>query len=633
MLGSWLEHPDIAASSAFSGPPLSPEYLLSDTRPRSAPTTPGEGDAHSSETLRYELSARLDPARHTVSGDGTITWRNTSERPVQELYVHLYLNAFKNDRSLYARTKGGGTRWNAAPGQPGRTDVERFFVREMNAELWPKDATTQGDPDDETDIRVPLSRPVEPGERLTIDVRFTSVLPELSLRTGYAGSFHMVAQWFPKLALLARDGHFKHFAFHRFAEFYAEFASYEVTLDVPEGVIVGAVGRKTNEIHEGGRVKQTYEEDRVHDFAFAAWEGFAEKTSTTEDGIALRCLYPPEQERSAATELEIARFGLEYMGRAYGAYPYKTLTIIHPPEWAPEAGGMEYPTLITTGGAWYLPWHPGRLTESVTLHELAHQWFYGIVATDEHAHPFLDEGLSTFAELDAMEARFPNASAAVPVLNASLSMPSVHRHQALDAPRTTPIAQPAPAFESAGQYASLVYSRTAILLYTLGGAYGMDNLRRALASYARHYRFAHPAPEDFERVIAEHLGGAAAKALHTGLYEGGWLDFTAELISSGSVRTAHITREGSLALPVSIDLTGEDGQTTRIRWDAESTSIDIAYPGSSPLARIVVDPEHKILLDETFLNNAASHSPNTLSPRLFERLGFTAQLALHLLSP
>ncbi len=589
--------------------------------------------AAAEDPVQYDLKATLDPDRHTVQGEGTITWRNTSREPQSELYVHLYMNAFKSDRTVYARRGTGDLRWSAPIGTSGSIDIERFFIREMGEELWPKDATTPGDPDDQTDIRVPLSRAVQPGERITIDIRFTTTLPWLSLRTGYAHRFFMVAQWFPKLALLLPEGRFEHFPFHRYSEFYADFGSYKVAIDLPQRFVVGAVGRKTGETQRGDRTLHTFEEQRIVDFAFTAWEDFAEKTMVTLEGISIRCLFPKGLEGSAQIELETARFGLDYFARAYGAYPYKTLTIVHPPEWAPAAGGMEYPTLITTGGNWYLPWTGGRFLESVTLHELAHQWFYGIVATNEHLHPFLDEGLSTFAEIDALEARYPNASASISLRNTSLSLAAVHRYRATDAPRTAPIARPASAFEDAQSYAALAYSRTAILLLSIGGAYGMDSMRRALGTYARLHRFAHPGPADLERTLASELGPPAAKALHAGIYENGWVDYLAEFISSTNNGSARIIRNGTIELPVDIHLIGQDGQITRVRWDASTPSIDIPYPGPTPLQHIVVDPERRILLDDNLLNNAASRSPQALSPAVLERFTFAAELLMHLISP
>src|SRR5207249_7906402 len=82
----------------------------------------------------------------------------------------------------------------------------------------------------------------------------------------------------------------------------------------------------------------------------------------------------------------------------------------HPPDGAVEAGGMEYPTLITTGGPWWSPESGVRFAENVTIHELGHQWFYGLVATNEHEWPFLDEGVNSYAEAESLDARYHETS-------------------------------------------------------------------------------------------------------------------------------------------------------------------------------------------------------------------------------
>jgi aminopeptidase N len=121
----------------------------------------------------------------------------------------------------------------------------------------------------------------------------------------------------------------------------------------------------------------------VHDFAWTAWSSFREQTAEAE-GVRIRVLYPPGYDGVAEREIAAAAFGLKYFGQQYGRYPYPVLTIVHPPQGATEAGGMEYPTLITTGGPWYSPPFVHDI-EAVTLHELGHQYFYGLVATDEQS--------------------------------------------------------------------------------------------------------------------------------------------------------------------------------------------------------------------------------------------------------
>src|SRR5262249_38661943 len=107
--------------------------------------------------------------------------------------------------------------------------------------------------EDETDARIPLPREIPPGETVTLEVAWKDTLPTIVERTGYDGSFHMVGQWFPKIAKLESDGTFAHFPFHHLGEFYADFGTYDVTVDVPQGFVVGATGPVTETKNEGGR--------------------------------------------------------------------------------------------------------------------------------------------------------------------------------------------------------------------------------------------------------------------------------------------------------------------------------------------------------------------------------------------
>jgi len=156
----------------------------------------------------------------------------------------------------------------------------------------------------------------------------------------------------------------------------------------------------------------------------------------------------------------------EFFGERFGAYPYPNLTVVHPPTGAEEAGGMEYPTLITTGGRWWSRHLGVRAPHAVTVHELGHQWFYGLVASDEHRWPFLDEGLTTYAQVRVLEERYPGDSA-FGGFGLSLSQPAAMRYASAQAWNADVIAQPAPDFATGRDYGQLVYTRTATLLETL----------------------------------------------------------------------------------------------------------------------------------------------------------------------
>jgi hypothetical protein len=623
--------------------------------------------AHSDDVVDYTLRATLDPVGHTVHGEGTIVWRNRSDAPVGELWVHLYLNAFKNDESAFLRERVGG-RGSAALEDWGWIDVRKLILRERDGEavdLWPKaelhpsdSASGTDDRADETDVRVPLPHPIAPGSEATLDVSFDDKLPSIVLRTGYRGRFHMVGQWFPKLARLEQGGRWAHFALHHLSEFYADFGSYDVTLDVPESFTLGATGPVVeSKVVAGRRVERHVQRD-VHDFAWTAWDEYSALRETI-DGVDVTLLHPPGYSRVALRELAALRFALPYFSARYGRYPYAVLTVAHPPRDAAEAGGMEYPTLITTEAPW---WTPAcvRAPEVVTIHELAHQWFYGIVATNEAAWPVLDEGLTQFAEIDAM-AKWRGEGSLVDLAGLELSDAAIQAVGGNTAVHDEPIAQAASAFSSGANYQRLVYARTSSILATLARVWGDDAVGAALGLYAHRYRFRHPDPEAFIAAFRDALGEQVGETLRAALFEKGWVDYAVDgLWTERAARIAGIfddggrrqkvepgasddggwtgsvlvRRRGTLSFPVDVELSFADGSKRRERWSADGSWMQLTPHSPSALTHAVVDPDDRILVDMNLENNrAAAGGERTLAMRSLERVTYWMQLALQAVSP
>src|SRR5262249_30719766 len=143
----------------------------------------------------------------------------------------------------------------------------------------------------------------------------------------------------------------------------------------------------------------SYHAEDVHDFAWMA-DPYMQVERATVAGtfgpIEVRVYHRPSQRRFARRHLEAARRTLQAYGKWFGPYPWSNLSIVDPPwDAAPGAGGMEYPTLVTTGGDIDLP--GGRFLEEVTVHEVGHNWFQGKLASNEVDEAFLDEGLNTYA--------------------------------------------------------------------------------------------------------------------------------------------------------------------------------------------------------------------------------------------
>jgi hypothetical protein len=576
-----------------------------------APGHERELEAHRG-AVRYTLEARLDATAHEVHGRGTIEWRNDSALPQSELWVHAYLDAFRDPRSpLLEPEVARGFRGGAALTHRGGLTVKRLYARELDLDLWPR-----ADRSEPTDVRVPLPRPMVPGEVLTMDVEFVAALPSLVLRTGFAGDLHMVAQWFPKLARLEPSGSWSHFAFRKFSEFYADFGDYDVTVDVPSEVVVGATGVPVESSESEGRRRVRYLAERVHDFAFAAWSGF-EEIRQMAGPVELVALFPRGERDEAELELASAERGLAHFSERYGAYPYRRLTLVRPPPGASAAGGMEYPTLVTTGGSTLGRPVGVRSLEALVLHELAHQWFQGLLASDEHRYPALDEGLATYAEVEAMDALWPGASA-FDALGFAVSSEAVCRVVAKGVAGAGPLDRPAETHPDGRSYVGLAYARPASLLRMLAKVHGEDAMRRALRRYATEQRFAHPTPGELVDAVRREIGEKAAETLRRGL-EGGRLDVRVvrfdsrrSLSDDSWEGTVVVAREGSLEVPVDVEIWTKSGARSRLVWSTAGGETSLDWRGDAPIEAVVVDPDGKLLLDEHRSNDARgapSHAP------------------------
>jgi hypothetical protein len=613
---------------------------------------------HAEDVVDYTMIAELDPKAHTVHGQGTITWRNTSEKPVSEIWLHLYLNAFKNEQSTFMREPAAGSRGTGGVADWGTIDVRKFALD--GVDLWPGADKTGGRPGDmdETDARVPLPHEIAPGASVTFEMTWDDKLPQVVERTGYYGSFHLVGQWFPKIARLEPDGRWAHFPFHHLAEFYADFGTYDVTLKAPKNFVLGATGRVTESHDENDLHIERHVQKDVHDFAWTAFDQFQERHEQIA-GVHVRVLFPHGYGYAAERELQTMRFAIPHYGKRYGKYPYDVLTLVHPPEGADEAGGMEYPTFITTGGPWYGP--PGfDAIEYVTIHEFGHQWFYGLLASDEVTWPFLDEGMNTYAEAEGLRAWKGPGN----VIDAfGLEVDDAELHTAFTGSKVhdQAVASSAFAFPTGSHYGGLVYGRTGSIFETVDRVWGKELGARAIGRYARRVRFRHPTPEDLLASYEEVIGPDCRAMLEEALFRKGWVDFRVLAVHSPRVAPALgifdrdgkretvkaseeksenseydgwvlVARQGTLVMPVDVEITLEDGTTQRLHWDGKDAQNGswsrLPFHGKSPIAFAVVDPDHAVVVDQDrtndFMRGSSARAPS--GSRVFERLTYAAQV-------
>ena len=651
-----LHSADDGAAKLAEPPPglaASPQAVASTRRTPAGPAVVG-GHTKPVRVADYRLQVELDPQSHRIDGQGELRWTNRSHRPQREIYLHLYLNAFRDRRSNFNRsTAGAGFRGSPVVTGRGYTDVSSFVFE--GKDLWPKRRwATEDNPEDRTDVRLELPRSIAPDETVRFQFHWKARLPALRLRTGYVDRFHMVAQWFPKIARLERDGSWAHFPFERLSEFYADFGDYDVSIRVPEGFTVAASGVRKRTADKKGKRRIRYVAKGVHDFAFCAWDAFKELRRTTRSGIQLRALFPPGEEGLARRELRTAERGLAHFSSRYGSYPYANLTLVRPPQKAREAGAMEYPTLITTGATGRYRWFGSRRVEGLVLHELAHQWFYGLLASNEHRFAFLDEGLATYAQMEAAESFWPKASLAS-WLGFRLGLPGVLRTAAARAQHHGPIARSVAEFSSGSDYGRLVYSRMATALLSAGRLWGQSRLQAALRDYSLKHRFSHPGPEDLLESISAQMGTDAEKFMRSIVLEGAFVDISVEDFGyqkgqggAGGRATNEQTsvtarargrcfvvlhRAGSLVVPVEVDVQLEDGSKKKLSWQSRDEHGTLRFACASEIAAVVVDPGLRLAIDGDLRNNVKRRQPRHVNRAWLARLQALGHVLQWLVSP
>jgi hypothetical protein len=552
---------------------------------------------HAPNIASYSIEARLDPAAKSVSGTERITYTNPSQDTLNEIWLRLYLRAFRDSNTIWMRESG---RWgsNAIPPDSVGDITLSSLVLAGGGNLLASATLT------DTLLRVPLPQPLTPGHSLQLDAAWTSKLPRVFARTGYGGrdnTFFMVGQWYPKMAVYDR-GKWDTEPWHANSEFFNDFGSYDVSISLPSNYIVAGAGLPAGETGSGGEGKTLrFTSDDVTDFAFAASPDFKTQMAKAGD-VDVALYYLPEHESTVGEYIDSAIGALQTYGSWYGAYPHPRLTIVDVPNDAEGAGGMEYPTLVT-GGTGGLSGVSGFVAY-INSHEIGHQWWPMQTATNEGREPWLDEGLTEYSGMRYMiESGRELGTSRIGVSAATFERSQFAAEPAL------PATLPAWEYSSSGYV--VVYTKTALGLWMLESVVGSDRFHRAMADYLAEYRFKHPDSADFRASLERSLGDLS---WFFDDYMSGknLVDYAAEPIQNGpSGSVARVVRAGGVRAPVDVRVTLASGAQQLKTWDGQADHAEFAFPAGDPVVRVEVDPQHKLHAEIDQLNNGVSATPET----------------------
>ena len=581
----------------------------------------------------YVMDIRVDPAAHVLSGTSRITWTNSSSVPAYDLWLHLYPNAFESTRT---------TLWRESPS----LKIQESFGTEAFSRMTLKEARLEGEgralearferpddgnPDDRTVAVLALPHPIAPGATAVLNLAWETKLHRYYFRSGYGGDSLFLMQWYPKLGVFM-DGKWICHQFHAFTEFFSDFSDYAVILHLPAGWTAAATGTVAESASDGG-TRIELKAENVHDVAVALSRSMkkVEQVFHPRQGNPVKMmLYLPEeylykQHRIFTTLSRVFHFMEDWVG----PYLWDQFTVVSPPWPAAQGhGGMEYPQLIVCGVRHFnASGDPGP--DYVLMHEFIHQYFYGMIATNEVDHPWMDEGFTTYLAERCLREQTARWAPDISILGAPLQLKSVDMDPLAQinwnyyrAPQLEEMGKPGWTYAGYEAYRNNAYNKPALALATLEQYAGTEAMKGFLRDYFSKYAFSHPGPAEVEDLLAQHFGSHWSALFGQLLKKPSTVDY--RVLDAGS-HSCVIGYQGDLVLPVEVRVRFSDGTRQSFTYDPGERTRRYEFPDKTVVS-VEVDPERRLLLDTDPRNNT-----RLVSPPLFPDFGFLFVRIAHLL--
>ena len=605
----------------------------------------------------YVIKAYLDPDEKIIDGEMSFSWRNPSGDTVSVLQFHMYLNAFKNTESTFWVESGGQLRGNKIKDSDskiwGWIDILEM-ENEQGDDLSSQITYIQPDDDNENDqtvIAVPLKNPVPPGKTIKLQIKFQSKLPKIFARTGYSDNYFLIGQWFPKIGVYetkgmryAENDQWNCHQFHGNSEFYANFSNYEVDITVPKRFVVGATGSLESKIeNEDETVTLKYKATDVVDFAWTASPIFIVVEDQWKD-VNIMVYLQPEHAYLADRHIQSVKAALSYFDENLGKYPYSTITIVDPPIKGSGSAGMEYPSFITAGSFWGMPDEILGI-EMVVIHEFGHNYFMGILASNEFEEAWLDEGFNTYFETRIMNDAYGEKTSMIGFRNFHIGDGESQRlgYTGMKNPKIAEVFRNAWEYPHGG-YGSLSYSKAATWLMTLEGLAGIETMDKIMKTYFERWKFKHPCALDFIAIVNEivkqdhvnKFGKDMNWFFDQVLYGSDACDYKMAYIKNKKVsppkgihelndkKMAYklddydndmyaskviLHRLGEVIMPVEILVHFDNGDEILENWDGKSRTKEFSDERPEQVVWAKIDPEEKIKIDLNMMNNGLTVKP------------------------
>lgn len=475
------------------------------------------------QQVNYTIEVSLNDKEHTLDGFEKIEYINNSPDTLKFIWFHLWPNAYKNDKTAFSDQllENGSTKFYFSD------KYQKGYINKLDFKVNNLTAKVEDHPQHIDIVKIILPTPLPSGQKITITTPFHMQLPYNFSRGGHDGQSYQATQWYPKPSVYDSKG-WHPMPYLDQGEFYSEFGSFDVSITVPKNYVVAATGDlqnveekewmksrstynwepiKVKEKTIGGQIKTSYQlfpesastsktiqykQNNIHDFAWFADKRFIVNYDTCRLAsgkiIDVFTYYTPAHKQNWSKSIGYSKDAIHHYSNLVGEYPYNIVSVVQGPE--SFGGGMEYPTITIIS-----PGESEKNLDNTITHEIGHNWFYGILASNERTHPWMDEGLNSYYDAKYNKAKYGKKSKLEQLI---FETKAVSKN---DQPIETPSEK-----YSIINYALTAYYKTSVWLDYLEAQLGTEAFNKAMQEYYSRWQFKHPQPADFKKSIEQSTG-------------------------------------------------------------------------------------------------------------------------------
>jgi Peptidase family M1 domain len=593
-----------------------------------------------------KIVVALNDTNHILRGTCDLTYQNNAPEALTFIWIHLWANAYASKTTAFAtqQLRNGETEFYFTPPK------KMGYIRDLNFTVNGKQVEVEPHPTSIDIVKLKLKTPLAAGEKCTISTPFKIKIPQYVSRLGHQGQSYQISQWFPKPAVYDVNG-WHPIPYLGQGEFYSEFGDYDVTITLPQNYVVAATGELQNEsekIFLNQKVENTnqlinefknkqfvlsdsfpqsstqlktiqYIAKNVHDFAWFADKRFQVQKSAVllKNGqkVETWVLFTHQRPDLWQNAVEYVNKAVQFRSEVLGAYPYSHATALHNNT---PSSGMEYPMITLLG---YMD--NAKNLEQTIEHEVGHNWFYGILASNERANVWMDEGLNNY-----YDARYNNLyhisdsiTDFVPpflakktdfVGNELVHLYLANRHQ--DQPPAISSEQ-----MTITNYWMSGYDKPAMAFRLLENDIGRALMDKAMQSYYEKWKFKHPQPADLRQVLEETSGKKRSWLFDDLISTTKKVDYALKKVENKEdAFEITIQNVGEVATPFEIGMIKNNQLIYRKMMDGIVSTQKIMLP-KMDVDQIVLDPNH-LLYDANRQNNTITPKNSTFEPISFRFL-------------